>query len=766
MPLGHLQPVLRSGPVGGGQGVGQGAGGVAGGVEVVGQLEHPVTIAGLDGQPRRPVEPTPVVLRQPGEERLADLVVDEGAGVPTGPQQVASAGLLHRSRRLHRGLPGQRSGQCDVELLAEDGPHGQQTRGPEGEDAEATSEEGGGMARGLDVGHGGGIDPPPGRLVDHGADLHQATENGGGHERVPSRDLLDHLHGLVRERPRHRGQQAPQLVAGEGRQDHAGRRPSLAQGMVVGHLLAPVGDHHDDPTTGALLRRPGSPVAHQLHRELIGPLAVVQHDEHRRSRSAQGVQERRQCRQGASLAIGLRAQGAGLDRPEDGGEAGKGVDEELSLWPQGMAHGRHERGIGPSPLHHLVDDAVEGPQGSGGHLVEALAPQHPDPLLGGPLGQLAEHPRLAAPGAGFDHHQAAAIVPSARQRRFHHGQFGLTGDEGGLGQRPPMVLGADDHPWGGLVALASGVVGGGDRVEVDQGGARRVVTVGRLLHQQALHHLVEGAGQGHAHGPQAGDWCIHVLAQDITDGFAPAQRPPGQAFEQHRAGRVQIGALVDLVAQKPGRLRRGVASRSQPRLRHAPAGLGQVRQPEVGQCGLRDPATAAIDDHVGRTDVTVQHAAAVGRDQACQHAPPDVQRVVERQRARREARLEGHAGDERQDEVQEPAVAPHGKETAGGPSEATESRGLPFETDLAGRGVGAADRADDDWCPVGEIGAEQRDTPGAGLQGPDRTKATPVGALLGLWRHRYGRSTRPLVTPPPTCDAVFPVSYRTRERLP
>ncbi len=112
-------------------------------------------------------------------------------------------------------------------------------------------------------------------------------------------------------------------------------------------------------------------------------------------------------------------------------------------------------------------------------------------------------------------------------------------------------MAADHH-----VGLGSaGIEGDGDLVEVGQRGAGGAVAVGRLLHQQALHDLVEGARDEMAQAAQAGHRLGHVLAEHLAHGVALEHGSAGQALEEHCAHRVQVRALVDLVGHQAGRLR-------------------------------------------------------------------------------------------------------------------------------------------------------------------------------------------------------------------
>ena len=109
--LDQLQRLLGPGLVRGGERVRQGALGRPGGVEVEGQVEEPGGAPGLEQRGALLVQPAALLGVESLQQRLADLVVHEAAPVGVGPpDQVATAGLAHRTSDLHRVHPAERGG--------------------------------------------------------------------------------------------------------------------------------------------------------------------------------------------------------------------------------------------------------------------------------------------------------------------------------------------------------------------------------------------------------------------------------------------------------------------------------------------------------------------------------------------------------------------------------------------------------------------------------------------------------------------------------
>ena len=264
-----------------------------------------------------------------------------------------------------------------------------------------------------------------------------------------------------------------------------------------------------------------------------------------------GVEEGGESGQGTRFSIGLRAEGPGLFGSEDGSQARQGIDQRLDVGAQGIAGSPGEHRVDRGATGDVADHSIEHLQGPLGHLVDPLPAQHPDALLGAPLGQLLEQGGLAPARGALHHDQSAPALPDPAHLGLDGGQLGVPTDERRSGERSTGVLGADDHIGSGIALLE----GHGDLAEVGERGVGRGVPVRRFLHQQALHDLVERAGDGPAQAAQAGHRLGHVLAEHLAHGVALEHGSAGQALEEHSAHRIQVRALVDLVGHQAGRLR-------------------------------------------------------------------------------------------------------------------------------------------------------------------------------------------------------------------
>ena len=150
----------------------------------------------------------------------------------------------------------------------------------------------------------------------------------------------------------------------------------------------------------------------------------------------------------------------------------------------------------------------------------------------------------------------------------------------------------------------------------------RLVPVGRVLAEQALHDGVEGAWHVDTEATQLRRRDREMLAQDLADAAAFERRAPGEALEQEHADRVQVGTLVNRDVEKARLLGRDVAGRADGLVAQRlvqPAASGQAEVDEHG------PAQRAawVDDDVGRFDVAVQHASLVRSLDRAQHVEDD-----------------------------------------------------------------------------------------------------------------------------------------------
>jgi len=289
---------------------------------------------------------------------------------------------------------------------------------------------------------------------------------------------------------------------------------------------------------------------------------------------------------------------------------------------------------------------------------------------------LVEQAALAPARLGFHQHQAAS--PSARlgQQAGERGQLGGPAHEAGLGEGDAPVVEADGHPGVGYALLQ----GGGDLLEVGEGGRSRLVALVRVLAQQSGHHLVEDPRYGHTQAAQAGRRAGQVLAQDLADGLPLERRPTGEALEQDHAERVEVGPLVGDDVEEAGRLGSEVAGGAHRLVAHGGVETCALGQPEVDEDGPPH-GLVAVDHDVGRLHVAVQDTLVVGHAQVGQDVDAHLQRRARAEGAGAQALVQGDAVDEGLDEEQGVAVAPPGHQ---GPErlglQASQHLGLMFET--------------------------------------------------------------------------------------
>ena len=103
---------------------------------------------------------------------------------------------------------------------------------------------------------------------------------------------------------------------------------------------------------------------------------------------------------------------------------------------------------------------------------------------------------------------------------------------------------------------------------------------------------------------------LDVRPEDGQLGVARERRLPGEAFVEHAAERVLVGAAVDVAAFDL--LGRGIGRRADARASSSgrPSGSARrLRQPEVGQVDV----LVLVEQHVRRLDVAVDEPAGVGR---------------------------------------------------------------------------------------------------------------------------------------------------------
>jgi hypothetical protein len=113
---------------------------------VVGELEDVIPGKGLEVHGGGAVQRGALLRRQALEQRLADLVVHEGAAPRrlVDPDHVAPAGVIEPGHGLRRPVAGERDGLGDVELLAEHGADREQPDGARTQRLDAAHEDDGG----------------------------------------------------------------------------------------------------------------------------------------------------------------------------------------------------------------------------------------------------------------------------------------------------------------------------------------------------------------------------------------------------------------------------------------------------------------------------------------------------------------------------------------------------------------------------------------------------------------------------------------------
>ena len=322
--------------------------------------------------------------------------------------------------------------------------------------------------------------------------------------------------------------------------------------------------------------------------ERVGPLAVVEHQQHgvlgRRDRG----QELAQRRQAALLTEGVRAErlqaGVVVGEVEQRAQRRQHVGGDLRALAEPLAQRRPQRSRVVAG-GQVAGDALHQREGELDAVADPLAVQHGDAEADRLRGQLGEEPALAAARLGVEQHQAAAAVADLGQQRLEARQLGVAADERGVGEVLPVVDASDRR-----------AAGRGRRPRSPPGarpGRRqrrcRLVAVDRVLAQQPLQDRVEDpgyVGPDVAHGR-----CGHrqVLTQQVAHARArgTAARRPGTRTARCRRRRGPTARRVSPTAGRPprgrgsarcrpgppGRTRRGARSsrsRSRSGSRHRP----------------------------------------------------------------------------------------------------------------------------------------------------------------------------------------------------
>ena len=592
--------------------------------------------------------------------------MDESAAdaVRADPHVVPLAGLLQSGDGLGRLLADEFRRQRQIEFLAQHGPHHQQVDGGLGEELDAAGEETAGPTRGVQIGHRQGLDPPALRLRHEGPRFHHPPQHGGGHERAAVGAGQDRIDRRLGQRPGHRLRQPSHVVVFEEAQPQVERRANAAEDVLRGDFLGTEGGHHEHVTAAGCVAAVRLPVDDQPGHQLLGPLAVVQHDQGRLLRRAQGIEKLGEGLDAAGFAEGFRSQQAQALPTQHAGQFGNSGDGGIAMLAQAAAHGGGQVGIGAGGDAQLADDAVEHFEGMPAHLFGTLAAEDHHSLLRGAEGQLGQEPRLAAARFALHQHQRSAARAGPRDLFVQFFNFPPAPHEGRFGERGAAVAGTD-HALRLETPLAQRR---GDVRQVHQHRLGRLVAVARILAQQPLDGFVQGPRDFQAQASQLRGPHRHVLQEDPAHAVALKGRVPGQALEEHHARRIQIGRFGHFVVQGAGLFGRAIARGLRGAIIHGGVELRDPHQIAVHQdrAGQRHFFS---DDDVGGANVAVQDAAAVHLVERRQQAAAHGQRVGQCQRSAAKAGLQACAGHEVANQVQAvsgPTQVQQGADTGAG----------------------------------------------------------------------------------------------------
>ncbi len=203
------------------------------------------------------------------------------------------------------------------------------------------------------------------------------------------------------------------------------------QRMPPVQLVGPVGGHQQHP---GLTQRPGQE-RDQVQRGLIGPVQVLDQEQHRLGRAQpvkQAEHHLQQLRLLHVLAVRRRA-GAGAQVGQQPGQPGPGRAEQLGPGFRGRATGQRAQRVHQRGQRQAFRAEFD-----------ALAGEHPEPGPGGPRRQFAHQAGLAHPGFPADQRdgglpgahpvqqrgECGHLLASADENRAHHadrhGQNGAT----------------------------------------------------------------------------------------------------------------------------------------------------------------------------------------------------------------------------------------------------------------------------------------------------------------------------------------------------
>jgi hypothetical protein len=424
---------------------------------------------------------------------------------------------------------------------------------------------------------------------------------------------------------------------------------------VIGLDLLGAEGHHEQH-----VHRPGGvplttllPVGEQLEGQIVGPLAVVEKHHGRAPGGTQRFGQRHQRRHAARLRELLGAERDAGRHVQDRAQAREvGADRAGPIADAGADRGA-ERGLGGHRRRDLADHAGEHLKRRLRRLVESLASQDPAAVLGAAPRQLGQEPALAPARLRLEQHERAASLASLLERGRERVELLPATDEGRLRQRAAPVTRAGHEPRLAHTALERG----GDLVEVGERGRRRLVAVARILSEQALDDVVEHGRYVTPETAELGRRRGEVQAQELAHAVGLEGRAAGQAFEEQRAGGVEIRPRVDAALERAGLLGRHVAQRAG---RQRACRLIEVRAPgeaEVDQERAAEPAPI-VDDDIGGLHVAVQHAVLVHVLKRGQDVPADDERVGHCKRAGLETLGQREALHERCDQIELAGVTP------------------------------------------------------------------------------------------------------------
>jgi hypothetical protein len=362
----------------------------------------------------------------------------------------------------------------------------------------------------------------------------------------------------------------------------------------------------------ALAGREAHQVVEQAERGLVGPLQVVDEEEEA-ARLAEVEEAAGDAVEEAEALLGggqIRAFGEGADAAfelgREAGELGAGVADGLA---QLVVRG----GVDPQ-----AEGLDEGQVGGGGLELVAAAGEHRAAGDASVVDQLAGEPGLAGAGLAGDQDHAAAAEGSLGPGAAKGGDLGVAGHHAAADQ---AAEGGGDAgrggDGGGLGAL------GEDRFDFGGGGEAVVGVLG----EEAEDGVFEVLGKVGAVGTGRNRRRVQVLGEDGERVVAVEGQAAGGELVQHDAEGVEVGAAVELLAQRLFR-------------RHVVDGAGDAalagdvdaaladREPEVDELDRGVALAVGVED-IGGLEVAVDEAVLVGVVEGLADVDCDLDRLLE-----------------------------------------------------------------------------------------------------------------------------------------